>query len=157
MGTGWRQWRLWPSQLWKDWREGTGWRQWRLWPSWLWKDWREGTGWRQWRLWPRQLWKDSREGAERDRHWEEVPFRDCTGEERVEEDMVLCLVLVQFLCSSWSYGHSDGSSLLGLCLQGHCWFGGASPGMHTCTHTHKHTCQHACVHMQAHKHTHSLS
>ena len=50
---------------------------------------------------------------------EDAPFRDCMGEEGVEEDMVLCLFLVQSLCSSgreWSKGQSGGRSLLGLCL-----------------------------------------
>ena len=31
---------------------------------------------------------------------EEVPFRDCTGKDGVEEDMVLCLFLMQSLCTS---------------------------------------------------------
>ena len=36
----------------------------------------------------------------RNRGREEVPFKDYTGEEGVEEDIVLCLFLVQSLCSS---------------------------------------------------------
>ena len=40
----------------------------------------------------RRRWRDSR--------GEEVPLRDCAGEEGVEEDTVLCLFLVQSSCSS---------------------------------------------------------
>ena len=44
----------------------------------------------------------------RDNRGEEVPFRDCTGKDGVEEDRVLCLFLVQSLCSSspWQNGRN---------------------------------------------------
>ena len=41
--------------------------------------------------------KDSREGAEKNSWWEEVPFRNCTGN-KLKED-VSGLFLVQALCS----------------------------------------------------------
>ena len=63
------------------------------------------------------LWSLGQSGRNSGR--EEVPFRGCTGEERVEEDSVVPVPGVVFVLL-WSLGQSGGRSLQGSYLQGHC-------------------------------------